>query len=544
MSRIIVFSDFLKANDKHHILNNLEYVGTREGVQLNEQDADLRLDHPLDESCQQLAASENQKNLINSLIKQTPELKESYAYMDYLQDKNMYAASQFISEAIEMMHERDLSNEIYLNYISERPGVEKNEDEIHGLFDSAGDANKEKYLEDLKDHQGTVWRDIISLRREDAIATGFDHQKAWRYLLQSKVPALAVELGIPAADFRWCAAFHDEGHHPHVHLMFWDQRGKNGFQDKETIENFKSQLANHIFANEMYLHKELKNIYRKDLEDTFKNKIDEITDKTIKKFPDAATRNIVIKLNELSDILNDHGKKVYSYQSAEAKKLTDSIVESILSEPAMNQLLIEYMTQQKALTSFYKQDTDTYVQQALDQLIHPGKGDRKVLHNNIIAAAYEIKAINLTERVILDRSLPSLIRRIEHDVVADKNADPDKQVDAIIRLGNSLNMSTVDISSLCHQIVPDEEKVLEKMLYQKDEKLSKDDIRYLNKTYGVNIDERYRYSENIKSIAQHLVYDFISIFASSAQEDQKEVNRLRKLRHRDEMQMKRYQQNK
>ena len=79
------------------------------------------------------------------------------------------------------------------------------------------------------------------------------------------------------------------------------------------------------------------------------------------------------------------------------------------------------------------------------------------------------------------------------------------------------------------------------MLYQKDEKLSKDDIRYLNKTYGVNIDERYHYSDNRLIIAKHLVYDLISMFASSAQEDQKEINRLRKLRHRDEMQMKRRQ---
>ena len=36
-------------------------------------------------------------------------------------------------------------------------------------------------------------------------------------------------MGIPLNQFRWYAAFHDEGHHPHCHMVCYSADGKSGF---------------------------------------------------------------------------------------------------------------------------------------------------------------------------------------------------------------------------------------------------------------------------------------------------------------------------
>ena len=59
----------------------------------------------------------------------------------------------------------------------------------------------------------------MSLRREDAQKLGYDNAKAWRDLLRGQANKLAKDMGIPLGDLRWYAAFHNEGNHPHIHLI-------------------------------------------------------------------------------------------------------------------------------------------------------------------------------------------------------------------------------------------------------------------------------------------------------------------------------------
>ncbi|MBO5411857.1 MAG: hypothetical protein J6A38_02075, partial [Clostridia bacterium] len=46
----------------------------------------------------------------------------------------------------------------------------------------------------------------------------YDNANAWRTLLRSQASNLADSMGIAIEDLRWYAAFHNESHHPHVHL--------------------------------------------------------------------------------------------------------------------------------------------------------------------------------------------------------------------------------------------------------------------------------------------------------------------------------------
>lgn len=429
MARIIAFSDYLKSvKSKSQIMNSIDYNGQREGVQLNDPEMkaiDTMLQQPLDKVYEKYPVSTAQKLLIEQTLEAMPLLEKEFYYQDLAANPTMYHASVFITEAFEKLAENDLSNQIYLNYISTRPGVQINQDtgelspsdiiERHGLFDDTGSADINKIRTELSQHTGNVWRDIISIRRSDAEALGYDDQLAWRQLLNAHMPKLAEQMKIPAKDFRWCAAFHDESYHPHVHIMCWDAKGENGFKDKEAIRTFKSALANDIFSNEMYLHKELKYIYRKDLEANFENKVDDILTSKTKLVTDGLTDYVKESLIELSKELNDTGKKVYAYQSPEAKALTDDIVGKFLTDKNVKPLLIQYLKSSKELSAFYRLDTDNYVKEELEKMLHPKKNDRKVLQNIIIKTAYEIKANDYQQQVLLHKRYIPLLYKIQDD---------------------------------------------------------------------------------------------------------------------------------
>ncbi len=52
-------------------------------------------------------------------------------------------------------------------------------------------------------------------------------------------------------DFRWYAAYHDEGHHPHVHMMVWSAEPEKGYLTREGIATMRSRMTNAIFHEEM-----------------------------------------------------------------------------------------------------------------------------------------------------------------------------------------------------------------------------------------------------------------------------------------------------
>ena len=56
---------------------------------------------------------------------------------------------------------------------------------------------------------------------------------------------------IPPEDFRWYAAFHDEGNHPHVHMMAWSAKPNQAYLSKDGIRQIKSTLTNQIFRQEL-----------------------------------------------------------------------------------------------------------------------------------------------------------------------------------------------------------------------------------------------------------------------------------------------------
>ena len=109
----------------------------------------------------------------------------------------------------------------YMEYMSERP-------RSHGLFGDEESVDLNAAMKELSEYPGNIWTHIISLRREDAARLGYDSAAAWRNLLRAHRNDIAAAMKIPPNDFRWYAAFHDEGEHPHIHMIAWSADPKHG----------------------------------------------------------------------------------------------------------------------------------------------------------------------------------------------------------------------------------------------------------------------------------------------------------------------------
>ena len=105
----------------------------------------------------------------------------------------------------------------YMEYMAERP-------RSHGLFGDEANVDLNSAMKELKEYPGNIWTHIISLKREDAERLGYDHAAQWKNLLRAHRNEIAEAMRIPPSDFRWYAAFHDEGDHPHVHMMAWSAK--------------------------------------------------------------------------------------------------------------------------------------------------------------------------------------------------------------------------------------------------------------------------------------------------------------------------------
>ena len=146
----------------------------------------------------------------------------------------------------------------YMEYMAERP-------RSHGLFGDADCVDLSKAIQEVNEYPGNIWTHIISLKREDAERLGYDHAPQWRNLLRAHRNGIAVAMRIPPQDFRWYAAFHDEGDHPHVHMMAWSAKPGQAYLSREGIRKIKSVLTNDIFQQEMLHSYEQKSVSRDEL---------------------------------------------------------------------------------------------------------------------------------------------------------------------------------------------------------------------------------------------------------------------------------------
>ena len=318
MAKIIFKWRYLKANaEGKHSENLVKYIATRDGVE------------KLDDSWISLPAAKAQEKLIGQILSDFPDTKDSFEYQDYAKSKTKGAASEFITRAIEDKVDLIGKRENYVGYIAMRPHVEKTG--AHGLFtDSDVPINLSAVAKEVAEHPGVVFTEVLSLRREDAARLGYDKGSAWRDLLRSHTKEMAEAMKIPLTDLKWYAAFHNESHHPHVHIVAYST-GKEPYMTEQGLHRLKSSFAREIFKQDLLQIYDRQTEHRNALAQESRDMLSEIVEQI--NTGGYVGETVELMLKELVDTLSrTKGKKVYGYLPQKAKNLVNGIVDELAKD--------------------------------------------------------------------------------------------------------------------------------------------------------------------------------------------------------------------
>ena len=324
MPKIIFTSQYMRDAPPAQLENYVKYIATREGVE------------KIDESKRLLSATVKQQQLIQQLIRDLPSAKDMLEYADYCENPTIGNATEFISLTLEQNLNLIGKRENYVEYIAGRPRVERIGE--HGLFTDAGvPVVLAQVQDDVCNHKGAVWTHVISLRREDAVRLGYDSGRQWQDLLRSKKAMLCKHMKIDSENLRWYAAFHNENHHPHVHLMVYSDKDNDGFLTEPAIEAMRSELAHDIFRQDIAHIYEHQNKSRSQL----KQGAAEVMTELLSQMQDRVCENKVIEADLLllsKRLQNTGGKKIYGYLKADVKVIIDRIVDELAKEERIDKL--------------------------------------------------------------------------------------------------------------------------------------------------------------------------------------------------------------
>lgn len=349
--------------------NYARYIATREGVVLAE------------DTLKHLPATQKQEGLIQQILKDFPGSTDLHEYSDYRQNPTRENASEFITQALEAHSGELAQREKYVSYIAERPGVEKLGK--HGLFTDAGiPIVLEQVSREMAECKSNIWTHIISLRREDAARLGYDSAEDWMNLLRSKRNVIAQQMRIKPENFRWYAAYHDAGHHPHVHLMAYSIDPKEAYLTETGIEAIKGELAREIFRQDHISIYQKQTHYRDQLRQQGRESVAQI----VEQINTGNYRNERVEelLRTLSTRLSrTSGKKQYGYLKSDLKTIVDQIVMELAKDEKIQSLYDLWYEQREEVLRTY---TDTFPERIpLEQ-----NREFKTIRNAVIQEAMKI----------------------------------------------------------------------------------------------------------------------------------------------------------
>ncbi len=337
MARLIVKSPYIKCNGKNSAGGYMRYIATRERVEL------IQDDRP---------PTRKQEQLIAKLVKDFPAAREMDEYGDYQEHPTKANASAFISQALEENWSDVQQSDVYMKYIATRPRAERLGS--HGLFGDTDGVELDKTMAELENYTGNVWTHIISLKREDAERLGYDNARAWRNLLRAHRNDIAAAMTIPPQDFCWYAAFHDEGDHPHVHMMAWSTNPSQAYLSQDGIRQIKSKLTNDIFQQEMLHLYEQKTVSRDELVREARQAMRELVQQMRNHICDHPEAERLMQ--ELSMQLETvKGKKSYGYLPKKQKALVDGIVDQMEQLPTVAECYEKWWELQSQVEDFYSE---------------------------------------------------------------------------------------------------------------------------------------------------------------------------------------------
>jgi TPR repeat protein len=375
VSRIIFKCRYLKNAPKAHLANLVEYVATREGVE------------KVSDSSHLLPATKNQQQLISEILKMLPDTADLFEYEEYLKKPTRENASEFISIALENNLDLIGKKKNFVDYIANRPRVEKIGS--HGLFTDEGvPVVLSKVAEEVSNHSGNVWTNIVSLRREDAERLGYDCAKPWQDLIRAQRNIIAENMKIAPENLRWYAAFHNESYHPHIHLIAYSINPKEAYVTKQGIENMRGSLAREIFRQDLVQiyekQTERRNALTKQSRVAMQDIIAQIRSGICE------NKNIEELIARLAEKLkHTSGKKQYGYLKAPFKALVNQIVDELAKDVRVAELYSSWYEMRYEVLS-------TYADKLPPSLPLSRQKEFKSIKNMVIAEALNIGSHHFT----------------------------------------------------------------------------------------------------------------------------------------------------
>lgn len=344
MPRVIFKCPYLKggAAQAAHLGNYVRYMATRKGAQRIAPDA------------AGLPATKKQREMVEQLIRDFPLSRGLFEYEDYLASPTRGNASEFITRALEDNYDSLAKKENYISYIASRPRAQRTG--AHALFTGSDDPlTLSQIADEVAHHPGNVWLPIISLRREDAARLGYEDAARWRELLNSYAVEMAAAMKIPWEQFRWYAAFHDEAHHPHLHMVCYSADGKSGYLTKTGIAQIKSGLAKRIFQQDLV------SLYERQTQrrDALTQEASEVMRQLTEQMKDSTLDNPRIEqlMEQLAGKLQTiSGKKQYGYLKAPLKSVVDEIVDELAKDGRVAQAYDLWYELREEVLHTYKDD--------------------------------------------------------------------------------------------------------------------------------------------------------------------------------------------
>lgn len=344
MPRLVTKFKYLKPGGSGKSVGGYaRYIATRERVE------------KIDDTHRHAPATQKQQALIEKILRDFPEIKESQEYEDFLREQTVGNASEFISMAIEENMEAVASTKTYADYIATRPRAERFGS--HGLFTDDGvQVQLSKVSQELNAYKGNVYTAILSLKREDAARLGFDNGIRWRDFLRGQTQTLSENLKIPMDHLRWYAAFHNEGHHPHVHLIAYSTMPGEGHLSKQGMENMRSTFAREIFSQELLFTYQQQTEYRDQLREQGRESISDIVAQiNAGEYQNPRIEELLIRLSDR--LFRTTGKKVYGYLKSDVKAIVDQIVAELAGDENIRKLYDLWYEQREDVLHTY---TDTF----------------------------------------------------------------------------------------------------------------------------------------------------------------------------------------
>lgn len=388
MAKLITKFKYIRPMDRKSVGGYAKYIATREGMD------------KVDDTFKLEPATKKQQKLIGKILHDFPDSAIMLEYEDYLKEPTVGNASEFISRSLEDNAVEVMESKTYADYIATRPRAQRFGS--HGLFTDDGVRVKlGEVSKELNEYEGNVWTVILSLRREDAERLGFNTGERWRDMLRTQTEAIAKNFKLPMEDLKWYAAFHNESHHPHVHLMVYSSKQAKPYLTQKGIMNLRSAFAKDIFADDLHSVYEKQTEHRNALRAQSREVIAEI----VYRINSGTYDNPVIenKLLELADRLSKtSGKKQFGYLKPDLKALVNGIVSELAADERIASLYELWYEQKDEVIR-------TYTEELPERLPLVDNPEFKSIKNAVIQEALNISA----DRVIAD----------EQDEQAEVNAE-------------------------------------------------------------------------------------------------------------------------